>query len=409
MSLSKDEVTGLFSSIENHDVKQIDAMLEEWEKWDFDINENFANRLPLIEAVKIQDATITKYFLKQGADILNSSDGKNTPLAAAITTNSNCWPLIRNQLIDNHELNTLDASGNSAMHHAILFGNAAILKDLLDHGANANMANKNGQLPLEILAQSEAINDSNKSEMYQLLFPYIKFDLYTETDREKLADLLFSLSAADDDIYKYIVLQCDKGIIDTKSVTGLSALHRVVLNKEAVKIELLLSAGIDIHAVSPDGHTALMELIKLNDFPQKHTLINLFESRFSSNLEGTRLPFESVKKWITVIHDYHQKEKNSGFKNKEMSEERIKEVFLKVFSSYVGHLKSTDEIDLIKQELKTMPLIFSDKKNTFGFFTQGQNADLWQKTDLARKLSTLLEDRRQSLLSARHSHDKPKL
>lgn len=404
MSLSPEEVTSLFSAIESHDVSRIDAMLEAWAPWDFNIDGELG-KSPLIAAVSSQDKATTTYFLSQGADVLRSLDGKHTALSTAISAESHCWPLLLRQLVHDHEVNKLDETGNSALHYALMFGKVDILKDLLAQGANVNLVNKKGQLPLEILAQSSAVTESNKAELYRLLFPSIRFDLYVESDREKLSELLFSLSTADDDIYKHLLMQCDKEILDQKSAQGLSALHIVILNKQPTKARLLLDTVIDIHAISPDGNTALMELFKHDSFPQKHALINYFEEKFSAHPNEVSITLESIRKFILVFNDYHLQEKKMKFRNADMSEERIKSIFLKIFTAYAAHLKSADEVDSIKQDLLKMPLIFSDKKITFGLFTSKKQIDPWQKTALAKTLAGILEDRKQTLqTTAQKSH-----
>jgi len=62
-------------------------------------------------------------------------------------------------VVDDTMVNHQDASGNTALHLAIQFGNVEIAKILLEEGANASLANKRGETPWHWLISLDADED----------------------------------------------------------------------------------------------------------------------------------------------------------------------------------------------------------------------------------------------------------
>ncbi|MFA5960466.1 MAG: ankyrin repeat domain-containing protein [Tatlockia sp.] len=104
-------------------------------------------------------------------------DIDTTIFVKAITV-AHRFPEIVSYLEDKQSINAQDKEGNTRMHHASLKGDVALVKKLLNNGANVSITNKSGETPLELAIQ----HSENHQQIVALLLkhsPDIKNYSYT--------------------------------------------------------------------------------------------------------------------------------------------------------------------------------------------------------------------------------------
>ncbi|KAJ5071577.1 ankyrin repeat ph and sec7 domain containing protein secg-related [Anaeramoeba ignava] len=115
-----------------------------------DVNEkDYLGWTPLHYCSQIGDIQKAKILLNEGAEINSCDIDLNTPLHIAISNNvsSGYINFLLSQKADpNHQ----DKTGWTPMHKAIIRGNVKNLQELIQANANCELANFNGQTPLQI-------------------------------------------------------------------------------------------------------------------------------------------------------------------------------------------------------------------------------------------------------------------
>ncbi|KAJ5106407.1 hypothetical protein N7456_003082 [Penicillium angulare] len=114
-----------------------------------DINDQ--RQTPLLYAIRKGKTEIVKLLLQNGADVKKRTEAGVRPLLLAVDTND--ATLVSLVLDRNPALEEVDSSGHSALWKAVQLKNMAIIKLLIENGADINFESKAGTL-LEDVVQS---------------------------------------------------------------------------------------------------------------------------------------------------------------------------------------------------------------------------------------------------------------
>ena len=89
-------------------------------------------------------------LLRHGANVNVTDAGGHTPLMEA--TDGCHLPMVRLLLQHGAQVNAQDGEGNTALRFVVGFDrdDASIIRELIAHGANPGLANKQGETPLSI-------------------------------------------------------------------------------------------------------------------------------------------------------------------------------------------------------------------------------------------------------------------
>jgi len=197
------------------------------------------------------------------------------------------------------DVNAFGVDGESAFHAAVHRGNEAIIKILLDAGADIEkLTEYNQSNPLTIAASTgnfEAVNTLIKAGAnYNIII-----------DNKTPLMIAAVLGGVVGDTLEVMKVLIRAGAdINTKNSNGWTALMYAASrnNKEAVK--MLISAGADVNAKTSDGWTALMKAA--------HSLLN---------------PKEIVKNLISAGADINAKDNNGWTATMRMAKSRHLEAY----------------------------------------------------------------------------------
>lgn len=133
------------------------------------VNVQFAGvDTPLLYAVKFQCQKTVSLLLEKGADInLFSKHSGMTPLQmGAIQGNVKIFEmLIGDRYVD---LNSKDRFGNTLLYKATEFGHCALVRFLVNQGANPSLTNNEGKTPLMMVATK---NEESSIALRKILLP----------------------------------------------------------------------------------------------------------------------------------------------------------------------------------------------------------------------------------------------
>jgi ankyrin repeat protein len=149
---------------------------------------------------------------------------------------------ILNSLLKNIFIDQCDATGTTALHHAIMTSNTEIVQCLLDNGADPNKQDQIGRWPLHAAA-------------------------FYATDT-KIIDFLLQKKEV------VGVNDCDK--------FGVAALHNAAMASNKIMVAHLLASGADINCRDKNGITPFHVAVK---FAKDMELIDLFLNNKKINLQ----------------------------------------------------------------------------------------------------------------------------
>lgn len=108
-----------------------------------DLNVRWRGMTPLYNACRSGWGDVVELMIKKGADVDAESYGE-TPLLKVAGKKVNDVNLARILIKYDADVNAKDAQGNTPLYHAILNKNSAMIKLLLDNGADMYIKNKRG-------------------------------------------------------------------------------------------------------------------------------------------------------------------------------------------------------------------------------------------------------------------------
>lgn len=136
----------VYKAIQYRDIDKFKQVINN----NFDINQpsRISGMKPLIEAVGADNAEMITLLIKKGADPNEVCPKLNmTPLMWAGSADS---PIAAQALIDNGaDINAKDDLGQTALHHAIDWRDAKVIKVLIDNGIDINARDNSGMTPLQ--------------------------------------------------------------------------------------------------------------------------------------------------------------------------------------------------------------------------------------------------------------------
>jgi len=180
----------------------------------------------------------------------------------------------KNFLAKGANVNTKDANGNTALHHAVANGKVKFVVELLKAGADADAKNKNGDTPLHcatlincegaveaLLSGGSRIDAKNKGG-------YTAFDLARKNNHQKIIEMInqrklylnsefFEAAVVDPDFEKAKNFLAKGANVNTKDVNGNTALHHAAANGEVAFVVELLKAGANAEAKNKNRDTPL--------------------------------------------------------------------------------------------------------------------------------------------------------
>ena len=157
------------------------------------------------------------------------------------------------------DVHAQDKDRNTALHLAAFRGKLEITRMLLDHGANTNAKNENGDTPLHRVSLSRYYPEEVGVSITRLLLGR-GVDVHAIDKYENTA-LHCAAFRARPGITTVLL---DHGAnTNAKNKDGETPLHRVSQDKDSSKHDgvsvtrLLLERGVDVHAMDKSGNTAL--------------------------------------------------------------------------------------------------------------------------------------------------------
>lgn len=108
-----------------------------------DLNVRWRGMTPLYNACRSGWGDVVELMIKKGADVDDESYGE-TPLLKVAGKKVNDVNLAKILIKYDADVNAKDAQGNTPLYHAILNKNSAMIKLLLDNGADMYIKNKRG-------------------------------------------------------------------------------------------------------------------------------------------------------------------------------------------------------------------------------------------------------------------------
>jgi ankyrin repeat protein len=189
--------------------------------------------------------SIRKHFAKMEPPIQMSNDQFVSYVLKGDTANMNLFLVCSKDY-----LNTPNSKGNTALSVAVNKKNIAIVKYLLDRGAEVGIkSDQIGLTPLE----DAATEDSTKAEIFKMLL-----DSHKQKDPELLNVGLSLHLAARYGILKNIQALIEGGANpNAKSIEGLTPLHEAAKEGRKPVVEYLISKKVEINPVDKDGYTPM--------------------------------------------------------------------------------------------------------------------------------------------------------
>ena len=113
------------------------------------------NKLPLFVAYENNNENLTKFLIKNDADVNKTNNDGNTSLIIACSYNNE--DIVKYLIEHGANVNKQNKYGDTPLMKAFKINNHNILIYLVEHGADVNKENKDGDIPLIIAWQDEEI------------------------------------------------------------------------------------------------------------------------------------------------------------------------------------------------------------------------------------------------------------
>ncbi|WP_051420631.1 ankyrin repeat domain-containing protein [Helicobacter pametensis] len=121
-----------------------------------DLNSRWRGMTPLYNACRSGWADIVELMINRGADVNAKSYGETVLLKAA-GKKVNDVTLAKVLLSNGADVNAQDTQGNTALYHAIMNKNGKMIKLLLDNGADMYIKNKRGDSPARFILSKKSM------------------------------------------------------------------------------------------------------------------------------------------------------------------------------------------------------------------------------------------------------------
>ncbi|MBU0513672.1 MAG: ankyrin repeat domain-containing protein, partial [Proteobacteria bacterium] len=248
---------------------------------------------------------LTALILLKGANPNISTSGGVTPLHLAAGTlysdlgRSECCTTVMELLLDNGaEIDTVDFSGNTALHYAVEIGHTEIVRLLTSKGAEVDTVGHSGNTVLHYAVER------GHTEIVRLLMSNGADPLIRNI--KDYTPLYLSVVAGECDTTK-VLIDCGAEVNPSCRKEGNQRPLHVVAKTSNVEIaKLLLASNADINAIDDSGYTPLQYAFEndpwVDDVDSEHSMVgllkrhgaklgdvseDLFEAVESSNLKNT--------------------------------------------------------------------------------------------------------------------------
>ena len=138
------------------------------------------------DEIQAKTMLIVDKFLEKGVDLNTQNNDGHTPLTIACSYNlkyiANQW--LENGLVD---INFQDKSGKTTLFWMVMDGNGDMVDWLLAKGADRNITNADGALPIHVAAESGNVDMSFD---YSLIEDYLNYDSFIKDDISIHSDIL---------------------------------------------------------------------------------------------------------------------------------------------------------------------------------------------------------------------------
>ena len=189
------------------------------------------------------------------------------------------------------DINALDRNHETPLHIASYLGLFENITVLLDHGANANLKNIHGQVPLHLVSQQYFAKEGNANATRLLLQQGT--DVNTR-DKQQATPLHFASFGG---YFEIALALLDHGAdVNARNADGRTPLHRVSLSsrmrfesgyKEVNRlVELMLERGADVNARDKDQATPLHSTSYASDLETTRVLLNNGANVHAKNVQG---------------------------------------------------------------------------------------------------------------------------
>ncbi|EKD23487.1 MAG: ankyrin repeat protein [uncultured bacterium] len=151
--------------------------------------------LSLINTMKIEDRKIegAKLDIDKAINLINKwnlspdylfttigeKPGKNDYIINVIIKNGGLPIILRELIKRGANLNIKDDLGWTPLHHAVNMGNTIIfdiIQTLVENGADKNIKNLDGKLPIDLLKDPKNISDSNEKFEAEKVYNFLKYN-----------------------------------------------------------------------------------------------------------------------------------------------------------------------------------------------------------------------------------------
>jgi ankyrin repeat protein len=238
------------------------SMVELLFKQVLDINAKYEGNTLLDQALKLPNSFPTANFLiSKGADTtLKGEEDGDTPLHVYCFYGAKDLAVLKLLVENGADVNAKNVKGETPLHHVILNDEGALEEDkksmlfLLEHGADRNAADNDGNTPLHIAC---------KRGMVEYALFLVEQGALCTVKNNKGDSLIHYECHHGAQNLELIKLFLSKGVVLDKNLKGKTPLHYCVNNehvdeeRQKATITFLLEQGIDINQTDNDGNTIL--------------------------------------------------------------------------------------------------------------------------------------------------------
>jgi ankyrin repeat protein len=207
---------------------------------------------PLINSVFFGNLENVQYLLENGANVqLKNYDGNNSILVWPILDKDDDEAILKLLLQYGANINEKDSANETPLHIAILFGRNKHVSMLLDNGVDVNVKGVNGMTPVAYVMESK-VSENSISMLQKLIDGGADLNIKDIENQE---------SPLDDAVYYgkpefvRILLEngADPNIRDRFGETPIFEVCKLKLDTGTQIIDLLLDYGADINARNLEG------------------------------------------------------------------------------------------------------------------------------------------------------------
>ena len=240
-----------------------------------DLNRTANQRDELLKAARINDASVVKILIEQGADLgAKDGDGWTALHVAAAKGHENIIQLLISQGAD---VNVQSDDGWTALHEVIDSHENQEAKRLIENGADVLSREGDGQTVLHYASRKGPL------ELVRLLVE-AGADLEATSGPEEGTPLMQACQKGQLDVATFLISKGAK--IDTHNPFGEQATHLAAKSDDPALLRFVLDAGGDIEAKDEDGETPLTVAARCGNVHSMEFLLENGANTSAKTLDG---------------------------------------------------------------------------------------------------------------------------